>query len=867
MTNLRAVFSLVILLLASASTFAADSFRGAGISRQVARARKASVSNLVYDLHFDIPEAPDMPVKGNVLITFCFSDSDNRFESLPVDFRPGAAKVGAVMVNGRAIAPEIEDEHIYIPARYLRQDRDSVSISFESADRHLNRREGYMYTLFVPDRANTVFPCFEQPDLKAEFNLTLSVPAGWECVSNSAVISRESIGNGRDEVKFASTEPLSTYLFAFAAGEFTRYEKDVGGRKIEVLHRETDPQRLAQLDLITDEVNHALKWQEDFTGVKYPFAKYDLVILPGFQFGGMEHTGATFYNDTRVFVPETATPAELLARTTLIDHETTHMWFGDYVTMEWFDDVWTKEVFANYFAAQIARLTVPEFDHDLVWLSTYVAAALSEDRGSGATAIQQELGNLKDAGLVYNNIIYNKAPVMMSKLVDLMGEDAFREGIREYVNTYGYSNATWNDLVACLQRHTSAPVDEFSRVWVSGVGIPHISLSISGNELIVRQGDPTGEGKRWPQRFDVALAADDKGFTTEIEMTAQSDEVRVNIPDGFDDALIIPNSDGRGYALFKLGRSMNSRLAVAAAADSLPALSPSGRMATWMNLNENRLAGEIDDDLWIDCLLQKIGAETDAISACDMVDYLNMALSDKAPYSTDSIEARMLHIAGSHPAKAVRIKLLRSLMSFSSGSDATDSLYSIWDSALSPLLGENDYMNMAWELAIRMPAEADSILGRQRGRLSNPDRICQFDFISPAVSPAVAVRDSLFARLLTPGGRQVEPWARKALSLLNHRLRDSESVRYIRPALDVLPEVQATGDIFFPGGWCASLLSAHRSDEASAALYSYLADNPDIKKLLLNKILNGAYFLTRGKTVADAAALEAIEATKKQKKR
>lgn len=211
--------------------------------------------------------------------------------------------------------------------------------------------------------------------------------------------------------------------------------------------------------------------------------------------------------------------------------------------------------------------------------------------------------------------------------------------------------------------------------------------------------------------------------------------------------------------------------------------------------------------------------------------------------------------------------MLRSLMTLSSGSEVTDSLYSIWDSASSPLLGENDYMNLAWELAIRMPAEADSILGRQRARLSNPDRIRQFDFISPAVSPAVSVRDSLFARLLTPGSRQVEPWARKALSLLNHRLRDRESVRYIRPALDVLPEVQATGDIFFPGGWCASLLSAHRSEEARAALYSFLADNPDIKKLLLNKILNGAYFLTRGKTVADTAALEAIEATKKQKKR
>lgn len=844
------IFRPVSLLIVSFCLFivpamAAGTDSAAGISRSLALERSRSISDLSYRLHFDIPESPSLPVKGEALITFCLSDSVGNMKRLPLDFRPGARNVQQVEVNGRVITPEIADEHIYIPPACLSQGVDSIRVRFVSADRHLNRREGYMFTLFVPDRANTVFPCFEQPDLKAKFTLSLSVPEAWECVGNSPVLYSESLGNGYKLVRFAPTEPLSTYLFAFAAGEFSRYEKQAAGRKIGVFHRETDPQRLSQLDYITDEVARALKWQEDFTGVKYPFAKYDLVILPGFQFGGMEHTGATFYNDTRVFVPPTATPAELLARSMLIDHETTHMWFGDYVTMKWFDDVWTKEVFANYFAAQITRLVQPEFDHDIVWLSTYVAAALSEDRGPGATAIQQELSNLKDAGLVYNNIIYNKAPVVMAKLVELIGQEAFREGIREYVEKYGYSNATWDNLVACLQRYTDKPVEAFSRVWVAGRGMPHISLFVEDHVLSVRQSDPTGEGKRWPQKFDVTLAAGEKIFTAEIEMTLADDEVKTPLPEGFADALIIPDSDGRGYALFSLDSPAAERLLAAAAADSLPPLSPSGRIALWMNLNENRLAGKLDDNLWACGLVRRIGEETDAIAATALVNYLSMVLADTPPESAGPIESQMLRLAAEHPARAVRTRLLRSLIALSAGPEATDSLYSIWDSGDSPLLGENDYMNLAWELAIRRPCQADEILSRQRARLSNPDRLSQFDFISSAVSPSLAVRDSLFARLLTPEARQVEPWASKALSLLNHRLRDRESVRYIRPALDVLPEIQATGDIFFPGAWCAALLAGHRSDEARNALYSFLNDNKNIKQLMLNKILNGAYFLMR----------------------
>ena len=139
-------------------------------------------------------------------------------------------------------------------------------------------------------------------------------------------------------------------------------------------------------------------------------------------------------------------------------------------------DVWTKEVFANYFAARIVEPLYPSIDHRLSRLKSYTIASLSEDRTTGSNAIRQELDNLRNAGLIYGNIIYNKAPVMMSKLVEIMGEEPFREGIHQYLTTFAYGNATWNDLVAILDKHSEEDIATFSEAWVEKARMPFIHL-------------------------------------------------------------------------------------------------------------------------------------------------------------------------------------------------------------------------------------------------------------------------------------------------------------------------------------------------------------------------------------------------------
>lgn len=840
-----------ILLVISCSTLLPAYASDAGVPLAMARMRKTEIANLEYSIHYVIPADTAEKIRGYINIKFDFKKGSGEM-FLPVDFSPAADNIDEVAVNGKRCTPGIKEGHIYVDTGMLRRKGNDIAIKFIPDDRHLNRRPDYMYTLFVPAHAKSAFPCFDQPDLKASFRLTLTIPESWKCVGNSPVISDQSLGNGTGIVKFAPTEPLSTYLFAFTAGDFKTMTKTVDGREITAYYRETDPKKIAQLDGIVDEIAGALRWQENFTGVKYPFAKYDFVALPGFQFGGMEHTGATFYNDNRLFLGESPTPEEVLIRSQNIAHETSHMWFGDYVTMAWFDDVWTKEVFANYFAAAITRETVPEYDHDIEWLRTYVVRALSEDRSAGRTAIQQNLENLDDAGLIYNNIIYNKAPVMMTKLVEIVGEDAFRKGICRYLERYGYGNATWDQLIECFQEFTSEPVAEFSRVWVQEKGMPEIRSEIEGNKLIVTQSDPLGKGNRWPQRFGVEVIAGGERCSLPVIMTGASDKESFDLPDNVKAAikagnspLIIPNSDAKGYGLFALEPDMLvSLLGRVSSADSL-FLSPSGRLAAWINLNENWLAKRIPDNKWRIALTKALAATTEPLQASALAGYLSALLPELTGKEREILEDDIIGMVRNHPLPATRVTLLRNLAQEASTPAVCDTLYAIWKDRTMPQLNENDYMNLAYEMAVRRPEEADTIISEQRSRISNPDRLAQFDFVSKAVDPDKNKRDEFFRYLLTPEGREIEPQTAQALHYLNHPLRQNEAIAYICPALEKLEEVQQTGDIFFPANWCKSLLGNHRSAAARKELDRYLAANPAIKPLLLNKILNGAYRLIR----------------------
>ena len=799
-----------------------------GVSLELAQLRKKEIKDLKYNLSFSIPKKRQEPVEGEMKASFMLQ----KLQEIILDFRESADKIKEVHINGEKVEYTFLNEHIILPKASSIEGKNEVYIRFTAGNQSLNRNDEFLYTLLVPDRARTVFPCFEQPNLKAEFTLQLEVPAEWEAVSNT-VIESESIKNERKHITFRPTEPLSTYLFSFVAGQLKKVEYADGERILTAYHRETDPKKVAQLDIIFRQVASSLHWLEDYTDIPYPFAKYSFIILPGFQYGGMEHTGATLYNDNSMFLSEHPTLDEELARAKLIAHETAHMWFGDYVTMDWFNDVWTKEVFANYFAACITEPLFPSVNHSLNWMKTYTSASLAEDRTLGSNPIRQPLDNLRNAGLIYGNIIYNKAPIMMQKLVEIMGEEAYREGIREYLRTYAYNNATWDDLINILDNKTEEDLATFSNVWVNQKAMPHITFTNRCGQLEIRQTDPLHRGLLWPQRFQITFQGTE---STPVEVDLSNETFTMTVPMGTQ--AILPNTDGRGYGLFIPDDESKEWLL----AHWQETTDDTARQALLMLLYENYQARLITDQQWLDAIWNGLKTEKNVLIASTLCGYLGEPMQK---IGNKEREQQLWEWTENHPIASCRLQLLRSLISNARSTESIEKLYHLWENQTHPLLNERDYMNLAYELAIRLPEKYQNIIQTQRNRINNPDRVRQFDFIAQAVTPDTLQMDAFFQSLLKAENRRIEPWAASALAYLNHPLRESYSVKYIRPGLEVLQEVQRTGDIFFPKNWASALLRNHKSKEAYREVQAFFEAHPQYPPLLKNKILQAAWPLYR----------------------
>ncbi len=487
-----------------------------GVPLALAEQRAATIRHVRYGLAFEIPSSPREPVRGRARVRFELAAPADTV----LDFAVAPDRLLSISLDGTPVAAPHANGHIILPRGRTRAGENAVDIEFLAGDAPLNRSADFLYTLFVPARASQTFPCFDQPDLKARYSLTLTAPAGWQVVANGAEVDREVVGD-RLTARFAETEPLPTYLFAFAAGTFSVEEAHRNGRRYRMFHRETDAAKVARnREAIFDLHAAALAWLEDYTGIPYRFGKFDFILIPSFQFGGMEHAGAILYNASGLLLDETATQNQTLGRASLIAHETAHMWFGDLVTMKWFNDVWMKEVFANFMAAKIVNPSFPDINHELRFLLAHYPAAYDVDRTQGANAIRQSLANLNEAGSLYGAIIYQKAPTVMRQLEERIGAERLRAGLREYLARYAFGNASWPDLIDVLETEPAGQpangrvrLKEWSHAWVSEEGRPVIRTDLRVERgritrLSFTQSDPyPRRGLLWPQRLDVVLGS------------------------------------------------------------------------------------------------------------------------------------------------------------------------------------------------------------------------------------------------------------------------------------------------------------------------------------------------------------------------
>ncbi len=816
-----------------------------GVALELAQQRSALLADVNYQLFLSIPEDPEAAIPARMTVAFKLAANT---DTLQLDFRESGELLTDVRVNGRASAWRFEQEHLLIPGSELSRGANSIEIEFGAGSSSLNRNPDYLYTLFVPDRARTAFPLFDQPDIKATWDLTLELPREWRAIS-AAPVAEESVIGERRTLRFGRSDRISSYLFSFVAGRFEALTREVGGRQMTLLYREPDAEKVARnIDEIFRLHGQALAWLEDYTGIDFPFRKMDFAAIPAFQYGGMEHVGAIQYRAEDFFLEEAPSDGQLLARANTIAHEVAHMWFGDLVTMRWFDDVWTKEVFANFMAAKIVNPAFPQIDHELNFLVSHYPAAYAVDRSAGANPIRQPLANLNDAGQLYGAIIYHKAPIMMRQLEALLGEAAFRRGIRSYLASHAHGNADWPALIAILDALTDYDLASWSEVWVNSPGRPQFILAADGAAL--EQLDPAGAGRLWPQRFSLL----DPGAAGQREYSLLAERAQTPLPAALaaGGALLV-NADGRGYGLFPAELS---------ALDSWAALGDVARASLLINLYENlveangpapaeyldQLAGLLQGEgnqLLLQLMLYQIqdiywtmlpGAQRDARAA---------ALEEQlwASFSARESASQRKLLFGAYARLALTPGALRRV-------------HAVWSGEIDPgelPLSESDRIDLARQLAIKLPDKAAEILATQLANTSNPDQQRRLRFLLPSLSADVAQRDAFFASLAEERNRRTESWVLDALENLHHPLRTGHSVKYLPASLALLREIQVTGDIFFPSAWLGVTLSTHNSGQAVADVEAFLAAHPDYYPQLRMKILQRADPLLRANRLLQGA--------------
>jgi aminopeptidase N len=855
-TILLTIVALAALAAAGSGPRHEDPLMGRGVSRALAAHRARVVADVRYDLALDVT-ARDSAV-GHVTVRFRRSGPGD----IILDWR-GRRLLDAT-ANGRALpASAANAAHIRVPAVLLRSGENALAFGFvadiapsgASIIRFHDRSDDsdYLYTLLVPSDANQLFPCFDQPDLKAKVTLALTVRAGWVAVANGS----ETAAGGNDAIathRFAETPPLSTYQIAFAAGPWQLRTATVDGRTIAAYVRRSR-EREADLDTLLAQNARALGWMERYFARPYPFEKFAFLLAPAFPFGGMEHPGAIFYNEDRFIFRERPTLPQRLGRMSTILHEVVHMWFGDLVTMRWFDDLWLKEGFATYLAAK----ALADLDSASgAWKAFYLAnkpAAYSVDQTAGTTPLWQELANLDQAKSNYGAIVYNKAPSVLKQLNYLVGEPAFRAGVRAFLARHAYGNATWRDLLAAIAGAAARPLDRFGRHFILRPGMPEVEQHVDVRDgritrltLTQRPLQPLSGPGAWPMRTQVLLVYDDQpAVVLPVELIGPTTDVtaaRGRAAPRF----VFANGGDYGYMLTRLDTASVRALETGALGRVEDALL---RAMLWGALWDEVRAARMDPARFVRLAQSELPREPDEQIVPRLLGRLRRAMDAYLASGTrDRLrpEAERFLQGGANDRTqpyGIRKAYLDAFIGLAASPAGVTALRAILasDSVAGEPLRDPTRWDVVTRLAVLGTDDAERLLLAQASRDTTPDGRRR-EFIAGAALGTAETKRAYFTRYFADSTLN-EDWAAGSLGAFNALDHQALTLPYLRPALDSLRWIQANRRIFFLGGWLGAFLGGQTGEAALQTVQRFLADQSDLPADLRRKVLENADELER----------------------
>lgn len=408
-------------------------------------------------------------------------------------------------------------------------------------------------TQFEATDARRAFPCWDEPSFKAVFAVTLEVDDELFAISNGPELSRQSVDGDRVRIAFADTMPMSTYLVAFIVGPLEATAPvDVAGIPLRVVHRPGQ----GHLATFALEIGaFALDYFADYYGIVYPGEKMDMVAVPDFAFGAMENLGCVTYREALLLVdPATATQAELLNVVDVIAHELAHMWFGDLVTMSWWNGIWLNEAFATFMEMKCSAACRPHWER---WLhfGRERSGAFDTDALVATRPIEFPVHSPSDAEGMFDVLTYQKGSAVVRMLEQYLGEDAFRDGIRRYLQTHQFGNTETGDLWDALEAETGEPVRAMMDSWIFQGGFPLVSANTDSTGSLrldqqVFRYDRSTDDTRW----HIPVIVRDQGGTNRLVL--RDDPATVADVSG----TVMANAGGHGFYRVAYDDALQARL-------------------------------------------------------------------------------------------------------------------------------------------------------------------------------------------------------------------------------------------------------------------------------------------------------------------
>ncbi len=412
-------------------------------------------------------------------------------------------------------------------------------------------------TQFESTDARRAFPCFDEPDLKAVFGVTLVVPEGLLAISNEREVSREPTGDGRVRIRFADTIPMSTYLVAFVVGPLEATEPvDVDGVPLRVIHA---PGKGHLTGFALEVGAFALRFFARYYGIPYPGSKLDMVAIPDFAQGAMENLGCITYREVAILVdPAAATQAELQGVADTVAHEIAHMWFGDLVTMRWWNGIWLNEAFATFMELLCVDAFRPAWDRWALHARSR-SVAFEFDALGTTRPIEYPVRSPEDANGMFDVLTYVKGASVLRMLERYLGAERFREGIRRYLREHAYGNTETSDLWEALEAVSGEPVRAVMDRWIWQPGYPLVSVSARDGEVALEQRRFRLDGAEDPTRWDVPLLVrHGAGAGDPVQPVLVGPEgARVAHPAG---APVVVNAGGHAFARTRYDDELRRRL-------------------------------------------------------------------------------------------------------------------------------------------------------------------------------------------------------------------------------------------------------------------------------------------------------------------